>query len=70
MQNSYYIAPIFKSDEKCIPGNYRPISLTSVICKVYKRIIRKQVFSILCDKDSLNDTQHGFRSGRSCSSAL
>ena len=64
------IVPIFKSGDKCLPGNYRPISLTSVFCKVYERIIRKQVFSFLCDKNCLNDTQHGFRSGRSCLSAL
>ena len=64
------IVPIFKSGDKCLPGNYRPISLTSVICKVYERIIRKQVFYFLCDKNCLNDTQHGFRSGRSCLSAL
>ena len=64
------IVLIFKSGDKCLPGNYRPISLTSVICKVYERIIRKQVFSFLCDKNCLNDTQHGFRSGRSCLSAL
>ena len=37
------IVPILKSGDKCVPGNYRPISLTSVICKVYERIIRKQV---------------------------
>ena len=64
------IVPIFKSGDKCLPGNYRPISLTSVICKVYESIIRKQVFSFLCDKNCLNGTQHGFRSGRSCLSAL
>ena len=28
------IVPIFKSGDICLPGNYRPISLTSVICKV------------------------------------
>ena len=64
------IVPIFKSGDKCLPGNYMPISLTSVICNVYERIIRKQVFSFLCNKNCLNDTQHGFRSGRSCLSAL
>ena len=63
------IVPIFKSGDKCLPGNYRPISLTSVICKVYERIIRKQVFSFLCDKNCLNDTRRGFRSGHSCLSA-
>ena len=60
--------PIFKSDEKCIPGNYRLILLTSVIYKVFERITRKQVFSILCD--CLNDTRRGFLSGRSCFLAL
>ena len=64
------IVPIFKSGDKCFPGNYRPISITSVICKVYERIIRKQVFSLLCDINCLNDTEHGFRSGRSCLLAL
>ena len=54
------IVPIFKSGDKCLPSNYRPISLTSVICKVYERIIRKQVFSFLCDKNCLNGTQHVF----------
>ena len=49
---------------------YRPISLTSVISKVLKRIIGKQVSSFIDKKGCLNGTQHGFRSGRSCLSAL
>ena len=40
------IVPIFKSGDKCLPGNYKPISLTFVICKVFERIFRKQVFSV------------------------
>ena len=44
--------------------------LLSVISKVLERIIRKQV-SLFGDKKCfLNSTQHGFRSGRSCLSAL
>ena len=34
------------------------------------RIIRKQVSSFIDKKGFLNSTQHGFRSGRSCLSAL
>ena len=64
------IIPIYKSGDKTVPSNYRPISLTSVICKVLERIIRKQVFSFLDQKGCLNSTQHGFRPGRSCLSAL
>ena len=64
------IIPIYKSGDKTVPSNDRPISLTYVICKVLERIIRKQVFSFLDQKDCLNSTQHGFRPGRSCLSAL
>ena len=41
-----------------------------MICKVLKRIIRKQVYSFLDQKGCLNSTQHGFRAGCSCLSAL
>ena len=62
--------PIHKSGDKTVPSNYRQIPLTSVICKVLERIIRKQVFSFLDQKGCLNSTQHGFRPGSSCLSAL
>ena len=64
------IIPIYKSDNKTVPSNYHLISLTTVICKVLERINRKQVFSFLDEKGCLNSTQHGFRPGRSCLSAL
>ena len=64
------ITPVFKSGDRSVPSNYRPISLTSVISKVLERIIRKQVSSFIDKKGFLNNTQHGFRSGRSCLSAL
>ena len=58
------------SGDKSIPGSYMPISLTSCINKVFERIIRKQVLAFLELKGLLNNIQHGFRSGRSCLSAL
>ena len=64
------ITPVFKSGDRTTPNNYRPISLTSVFSKVLERIIRKQVSSFIDKKGCLNSTQHGFRSGRSCLSAL
>ena len=64
------ITPVFKSGDRTTPNNYRPISLTSVFSKVLERIIRKQVSSFMDKKGCLNSTQHGFRSGRSCLSAL
>ena len=35
------ITPVFKSGIKTSPCNYRPISLTSTIIKVFERIVRK-----------------------------
>ena len=64
------IIPIYKSGAKTVLSNYRPISLTSVICKVLERMIRKQVFSVLVQKGCQNSTEHGFRPGSSCLSAL
>ena len=64
------IIPVFKSGDKSLPSNYRPISLTSVLSKVIEKIIRKQVLTFLSHRGCLNNTQHGFRNGRSCLSAL
>ena len=64
------ITPVFKSGPKTYPSNYRPISLTSTIIKVFERIIRKQVVAFLTRQGHLKNMQHGFRSGRSCLSAL
>ena len=46
------ITPVFKSGDRSVASNYRPISLTSVISKVLGRIIRKQVSSFI-DKKGL-----------------
>ena len=64
------IIPVFKSGDESLPSNYRPISLTSVLSKVIENIICKQVLTYLSHRGYLNNTQHGFRSGRSCLSAL
>ena len=62
--------PDIKSGDRTATSNYHPISLTSIISKVLERIIRKQVSSFIDKKGYLNSTQHGFRSGHSCLSAL
>ena len=64
------ITPVFQSGTKTSPSNYMPISLTSTIIKVFERIIKKQVVAFMNRQGHLNNTQHGFRSGRSCLSVL
>ena len=64
------VKPIFKKGEKCIPGNYRPVSLTSVVCKVLEGFVRDVLNSHFKEHNLLSDHQYGFCSGRSCSTQL
>ena len=60
------ITPIFKKGDKSDPGNYRPISLTSHLIKIFERVIRKKLVCYLESNSILSNKQHGFRKGRSC----
>ena len=59
------ITPIYKSGEKSDPSNYRPVALTNHITKIFERIIKKALVKHLESNNLLNNTQHGFRKGRS-----
>ena len=52
--------------KRCDPGNYRPVSLTSQVGKLFERIIRDYLVKFLEDNKLLRDSQHGFRTKRSC----
>ena len=61
------VTAIFKKKgQRCEPGNYRPVSLTSQIGRIFERIIRDHLVKFLEDNALLRDSQHGFRSKRSC----
>ena len=64
------ITPIFKAGDQGDPANYRPVSLTSHLTKVFEKIVRKNIIKHLDDNDLFNPSQHGFREGRSCLSQL
>ena len=64
------ICPIHKGGSRAEAKNYRPVSLTSHVSKVLERIVRKRLTTFLEENDRLSDTQHGFRSGRSCLTQL
>ena len=59
------ICSIFKKGDKTDPLNYRPISLTCIICKLCETIIRNKVIEHLEANDIISVKQHGFRSKRS-----
>ena len=64
------VTPIFKKGKKSDPLNYRPISLTSVPCKIMEKIIRNRIVEHLESNNLLSIHQHGFRSRRSCLTQL
>ena len=60
------ITPIFKNGDKSDPENYRPISLTSHLIKIFERVIRNKLVCHLESNSILSNKQHGFRKSRSC----
>ncbi len=64
------VTPIFKKGSKTDPGNYRPVSLTSVCGKLLERIIKDQVMAHLLENKVISDSQHGFMPGRSTTTNL
>ena len=60
------ITPIFKKNSRTNPANYRPISLTSVVCKMLEGLLRDHLMVHLSSHLLLSDHQYGFRKGRSC----
>jgi hypothetical protein len=64
------VTPIFKKGRKSEPENYRPVSLTSVSCRLMEGIVKDQIVTHLERNNLIKSSQHGFMKGRSCTSNL
>ena len=64
------VRPIFKKGSKQQAGNYRPVSLTSVVCKVFEGFIRDAMYTHFISNNLLSSKQFGFCQGRSCVTQL
>ena len=60
------IIPLFKKGSRNKSVNYRPVSLTSVICKLLETIIRDHMTDFLIKHKLINPSQHGFLKAKSC----
>ena len=40
------LSVLFKSVSKTDPLNYRPVSLTCILCKVYEKIVRDEILTV------------------------
>ena len=64
------VTPVFKKGSKAIPSNYRPISLTSHLIKIFERILHAKIVTFLEENNIICKNQHGFQKGRSCLTQL
>lgn len=64
------IIPVHKSGDKHSSSNYRPISLTSVPCKILEHIIYSHLVQHLEFNSFFHQAQHGFRKSFSCETQL
>ena len=60
-----FISSIYKKGSKNLAENYRPISLTSILCKVLESQVRETVLNHLQENKLLSAKQYGFIGGRS-----
>lgn len=65
-----HVKPVPKGGDNTNPNNFRPISLTSVCCKILEHIIFTNVMAHLNANNLLLENQHGFRYKRSCQTQL
>ncbi|XP_073537645.1 uncharacterized protein [Phyllobates terribilis] len=64
------VVPIFKKGKKVDPGNYRPVSLTSIPGKIFEQIIKQHVCKYMDKNEVINQSQHGFVTNKSCQTNL
>ena len=64
------VVPIYKGGDRSVVQNYRPASLTSVVCKQMEHVTAGYMRQVWEKSDWLYEGQHGFRPGYSCESQI
>ena len=64
------VTAIFKKGNKTDPGNYRPVSLTCICCKIMEEFVRDEIVDHMTKNELYSKCQHGFRKQRSCVTQL
>ena len=59
------VSAIYKKGSRNKAGNYRPVSLTCILCKVMEGCIRDQKVDHITANDLFSNSQFGFIKGRS-----
>lgn len=64
------IIPVFKSGDKHLISNYRPISLISNLAKLFEKIIYSRLYEFCTCNSLISDKQYGFMKNRGTNDAL
>ena len=64
------VVALFKKGKKKSPNNYRPVSLTAIVCKSMEKMIKDEMMKFLEENGLIHKDQHAFRGGRSCCTQL
>ena len=59
------ISAIFKKGNRGSPMNYRPVSLTSIVCKLLESLVREEIISHMRSNKLFSPYQYGFIDKRS-----
>jgi len=60
------VTPVFKKGKKEDPGNYRPVSLTSIPGRVMEQLILDVTSKHMEEKKVIRSSQLGINKGKSC----
>ena len=65
-----HVIPIYKKEDTEDPSNYRPISITSALSKIFEKVMKEQIDDYIEKNQLLSPIQFGFRRGFSTTDAL
>ena len=64
------ITPIYKKEQRNLPKNYRPVSLTSIICKIMEKLVVEDMINHIRSNQLNSKAQHGFTPNKSTTTNL
>ena len=67
---TFEVEPLFKKGDRSLACNYRPVSLTCVLCKLLEHIVCSNIMAHLDEHRLLSEKQHAFRKWHSCETQL
>lgn len=65
-----FVTPILKKEPASNPENYRPVSITSVFCRLFEKVLKEHMLIHIHANGIFPPNQHGFSSGRSVQTNL